>query len=172
MTNFHSEWSTVPSLPAGIPVHPARRLPPTVAFYASMLLPGISIAFHAEVLGRCRTSVATYRTQAARAAALDPRILDAVTELLRRLRPEDGLAMARARGPAQLPYWSRLAIKDYCKRGLSRVEIAEAFMCSPGTVANILQGKGIAYGALSGERRLSASQQRPSNRWAPARFRS
>ncbi|WP_218821545.1 hypothetical protein, partial [Sphingobium sp. Z007] len=81
------------------------------------------------------------------------------------MRAEHGLQMARVRGKAQLPAWSRLAIGEYRKRGFSRCEIATAFRCSLGTVANILQGKGTTYGLFSGERRLTQAQRQPPGRW-------
>lgn len=73
--------------------------------------------------------------------------------------------MAQVRGRAQLPTWSRLAIGEYRNRGFSRREIADAFRCSPGTVANVLQGKGATYALFSGERRLTHAQQHPPGRW-------
>lgn len=73
--------------------------------------------------------------------------------------------MARVRGKAQLPAWSRLAMGEYRKWGFSRREIAAAFHCSTGTVANVLQGKGTAYGRFSGERRLTPAQRNPPGRW-------
>ncbi len=81
------------------------------------------------------------------------------------MRAEHGLQMARLRGKAQLPAWSRLAIGEYRNRGFTRREIAAAFHCSPGTVANVLQGKGSAYALFSGERRLTHAQQHPPGRW-------
>jgi len=69
--------------------------------------------------------------------------------------------MARLRGNGQLPAWARMAMSEYRQRGHSRRQIADAFRCSPGTVANVLQGKGQAYALFSGERRLTHAQQHP-----------
>ncbi|WP_254557606.1 hypothetical protein, partial [Salmonella enterica] len=61
--------------------------------------------------------------------------------------------------------WSRLAIAEYRKRGFSRRQIAAAFCCSIGTVANVLQGKGSSYEVFSFERRLTIFQANPPRRW-------
>jgi hypothetical protein len=130
-----------------------------------MLLPGLSISFYAAALGRSRSSVASYRAAAIEAAQSDPAITAAVDAAVRAIRAEHGLQMARLRGKAQLPAWSRLAIGEYRKQGFSRRHIATAFCCSPGTVANVLQGKGTAYALFSGERRLTNVQRDPPGRW-------
>jgi transcriptional regulator with XRE-family HTH domain len=146
-------------------VYPPKRGQSRTGFHAFMLLPGLSLAFYAAALGRSRSSVATYRAAAIAAAQIDPAILATVDTAIRAIRAEDGLQMARLRGSAQLPAWSRLAIGEYRKRGFSRREIATAFRCSPGTVANVLQGKGTTYALFSGERRLSNAQQHPPGQW-------
>lgn len=130
-----------------------------------MLLPGLTVSFYAAVLGRSRSSIATYRKAAIDAAKTDPGIMAAVDASVWAMRAEDGLQMARLRGEAQMPSWSRLAMGEYRKRGFSRRQIAAAFRCSPGTVANVLQGKGSAHALFSGERRLTQSQKRPPGRW-------
>ncbi len=147
------------------PILPPKRGVSRNEFHASLLLPGLSLAFHAAALGRSATSIATYRAAALEAAHSDRSIMDAVTTAIGSLRAEDGLKMAQCRGRTHLPFWSRMAISEYRKRGLSRHEIAAAFQCSPGTVANVLQGNGSGYGALSGERCLTASQRAPLGRW-------
>ncbi len=133
-------------------------------FHAHILTPGFSRAFHAATLNRSLTSIATYRAKALQAAQNDPTILDLVTANVRAIGPEQGLAMARARGSAQLVHWSRLAMYDWRKRGFSRVEIAKAFMCSVGTVASVLQGRGWRY-FRTGERRLTPRQTKPPGKW-------
>ena len=130
-----------------------------------MLFPGLSISFYAAVLGRSRSSVAAYRAAAIEAARSNPTIAVAVNAAVRGMRAEHGLQMARLRGSAQLPSWSRLAICEFRKRGFSRREIAAAFGCSLGTVANVLQGRGVSYAVFSGERRLTRAQHNPPGRW-------
>lgn len=173
VTSSHSERAlTVEAEPWQI-VRPPKRGQDRTAFHAFMLLPGLSLAFYAGVLGRSRSSIAAYRAAAIEAAQLDPAIIDAVNAAVWAMRAEHGLRMARLRGKAQLPSWSRLAIGEYRKRGFSRREIAAAFRCSPGTVANVLQGKGSAYALFSGERRLTQAQRNPPGRWvAGAQSRS
>lgn len=134
-------------------------------FYAYLLTPGLSLSFHSASLGRSRSSIASYRAAAVAAARCDPAIPAMVEAAVGAMRAEDGLLMAQRRGAAQLPFWSRLAICEYRKRGLSRTEIASAFRCSLGTVANVLQGKGGSYGALSGERNLTDAQRNPPGKW-------
>jgi hypothetical protein len=58
--------------------------------------------------------------------------------------------MARQRGAAQLPHWSRLAIREFRGRGFNGQELTEAFHCSLGTIANVLSGKGRSFQPLSG----------------------
>lgn len=148
------------------PTLPPRRGADRTAFYAAMLLPGLSIAFHATSLARSRTAIRNYKAAAAAAARDDPAIMVAVEATIRQIRAEDGLAMARLRGKAQLPAWSRMAIAEFRHRGVPRRAIAAAFRCSPGTVANVLQGKGSTYALFSGERRLTLYQQQPPGRWS------
>jgi hypothetical protein len=128
-------------------------------------MPGFSLAFHAAALRRSRSTVATYRAAAIEAARSEPAIMAAVDAAVWAMRAEHGLQMAQVRGKAQLPAWSHLAIGEYRKRGFSRRELAAAFRCAPGTVANVLQGKGTAYALFSGERRLTHAQRNPPGRW-------
>ena len=147
------------------PVMPPKRGEDRTAFHAFVLLPGMSQSFLAEVLGRTRSSITVYRAAAMEASRSDASIMRAVDAAVHALRAEHGLQMARLRGKAQLPSWSRLAIGEYRRRGFSRREIANAFRCSHGTVANVLQGKGTAYALFSGERRLTHAQQHPPNKY-------
>lgn len=166
MTSSHSERRVLRV--EGEPwqaVRPPKRGEDRTGFHAFMLLPGMSLSFYAAALGRSRSSVATYRAAAIEAARSDPAIMAAVDAAVWAMKAEHGLQMARVRGKAQLPAWSRLAVGEYRKRGFSRREIAAAFRCSPGTVANVLQGKGTTYGLFSGERRLTHAQRNPPGRW-------
>ncbi len=164
-TNSHSERAPRIEGEPWQPVRPPKRGKDRTAFHAFMLVPGFSLSFYAAALGRSRSSVAAYRAAAIEAARSDPAIMAAVDAAVWSMRAEHGLKMARLRGKAQLPAWSRLAIGEYRKRGFTRREIAAAFRCSPGTVANVLQGKGSAYALFSGERRLTQAQQHPPGRW-------
>ena len=165
MTNSHADRAMVAGGATWQPVLPPRRGMDRTKFYAYILLPGFSLAFHAAALGRSRSSLNVYRAAASEAAKTNPAVMEVVDATVCKIRPEDGLRMAQIRRGAQLPSWSRLAIYEYRRRGFSRREIAAAFRCSPGTVANILQGKGTAYALFSGERRLTHAQQRPPGRW-------
>jgi len=166
MVNSHTKqrWEVEP--PRWQPIQPPRRGEDRTAFHIHMLLPGLSTAFHAATLRRCRSSISNYRRQASVAAESDPVIRQGVNDAVSSLCPEHGLQMARIRGDAQLPHWARLAILDYRKRGFRLHQIAAAFRCSPGTVANVLRGKGRSYGVFSGERCLTACQRKPPNRWS------
>lgn len=165
MTNSHAELAMVVRGASWQPVIPPRRGADRTEFYAYILLPGFSLSFHAAALGRSRSSLNVYRSAAMKAAKADPAVMEAVEAAVSRIRPEDGLRMAQLRRGAQLPSWSRLAIYDYRRRGFSRREIAAAFRCSLGTVANVLQGKGTVYALFSGQRRLTAAQRNPPGRW-------
>lgn len=171
MTKSHSKRALRVEGEPWRPVRPPKCGEDKTAFHAFMLMPGFSIAFHAAALSRSRSSLNVYRAAAIAAARTDPTIMAAVDAAVRALRAEDGLQMARVRGRAQLPAWSRLAIGEYRKRGFSRREIADAFRCSPGTVANVLQGKGTAFALFSGERRLTHSQLNPPGRWSRGKRR-
>jgi len=165
MTSSHSERAIRVEGEPWQPVRLPKRGQDRTAFHAFMLLPGLSLSFYAATLGRSRSSVSAYRVAALEAAQSDPAIMAAVDAAVWTMRAEHGLEMARVRGRAQLPAWSRLAIGEYRKRGFSRREIAAAFRCSTGTVANVLQGRGTAYGLFSGERRLTYAQCNPPGRW-------
>lgn len=165
MTSSHSNLALRVDGERWLPVRPPKRGEDRTAFHGFMLLPGLSLSFYAATLGRSRAAVATYRAAAIEAARSDPAIMAAVDASVWAMRAEHGLHMAQIRGKAQLPHWSRLAIGEYRKRGFSRHEIATAFRCSRGTVANVLQGKGTAYAPLCGARRLTHAQRNPPNRW-------
>ena len=108
----------------------------------------------------------TYRANARAAAQRDPEILAQSQQTLRSITPHDAMDMARLRGPAQLPYWSRLAIGEFHRQGVTQVELAANFECSRRTVVNVIGGGGRTYSPLSGARILTAGQQLP-----PGRFR-
>jgi len=139
------------------PVTPPRSGLSKRRFHAYMLLPGLSLAFHAAALCRSRTAVARYRTDARAAAKIDPDLTAAVDAMMKSISAEDGVRMAQMRGRAQLPYWSRIAMFEFRKRGYSRGWIARTFQCSSRTVTNVLQGRGIH----SPDRHLSAQQRHP-----------
>lgn len=166
MTNFHAKRGSETAT-RWTPVAPPQRGRDRTAFHTYMLLPGLSVAFHSETLKRCRSSIANYRKQAVAEAALNPTIMEGVESALSELRPDHGMQMARIRGTAQLPYWARLAILEYRKRGFRLEQIAAMFCCSRGTVANVLHGKSRGYEVFSGERRLTLCQRQPPNRWLP-----
>jgi hypothetical protein len=170
-TNSTSVAGEHTSLDRWHPISPPRRRQTDHTtsdhFHAYMLLPGISLAFHAATLKRSRTSIATYRGNALAAIKRDPSIQGHLQNMLRNLSAEDGLEMARCRGSAQLPNWSRLAIREYHRRGLKQHELAAAFCCSRRTIVNVLRGAGRSYRLMSGDRILTLPQQSP-----PGRFRS
>lgn len=151
------------------PVRPPKRGAGEASradFNAFMLIPGLSVAFHAATLGRSRSSISTYRRQAQEAATRNLDIAALILAQLSALNAEAGLEMARLRGRAQLPHFSLLAICEFRERGLSRRQIASDFRCSPGTVAHALQFRNRSYEPLSGERRLTTAQQRPPKQFA------
>ena len=140
---------------------PPKRGEDAMAFHAYMLVPGLSVAFHAETLDRSRSMVSLYLQRASEAAKQNPAVSLLTREIVGTLTPADGMRMAQLRGPAHLPYWSRLAICEWRKRGVSRNHIAENFHCSLSTVGNVLAGAGGGYVAMSGVRRLTQAQLNP-----------
>ena len=165
MTNFHSEKPRRNGLRGWQPAKIPKRGQSRRAFHAFMLIPGLSGSFYGITLNRSKSSVWAYRAAALKAAHLDPTIFDDVAQLVSEIRPEDGLRMARVRGRAQLPSWSKLAICEYQKRGYSCPDIAAAFCCSKSTVANVLQGRRSTFDLFSGARRLTPAQEKPPGKW-------
>lgn len=115
-----------------------------------ILLPGFSTSFWMRAYGRCYSTIAAWKAK----ARADE---DEIQKAMSTLAPADGLAIARFRGPAQMPFWSRLAIADYRKRGFRVREIAEAFQCSERTVANVISQTRF----LSPARHLTEYQRKP-----------
>lgn len=169
LPNFHTDSASV-DLP--FPIAPPRARAPTIEhwrFWAYLLLPGFSVAFHAASLGRCVATIASYRLKANEAADRHPEIAKLTMQLLFAIRPEHGLMMAQRRGLSHLPYWSRLAVFEYRKRGATRAELAAIFRCSRGTIANILGGNCAVYDHSSGARILTGVQlSPPGKRLQPA----
>ncbi len=158
--NRYNSQSILP-LAAWEPMAPVTGGADQPLFHAYILAPGFSTAFHAATLGRSAATICRYRRIANAAVRSDPSVRDLITEFVCSITPEIALAMARARGRTQMPYWSRLAVGEFLKRGMSRKEVARLFKCSVRTVANIVNGKGKSFVALSGSRHLSESQVRP-----------
>lgn len=159
-TSSHTQFGQI-AVSDWTPEMPPKHGEPRNTFHAYMLLQGFSIAFHAASLGRSRTMISNYQREAQAAAKDDPSILTMVREMICSISPADGVRMAQLRGSSHLPYWSRLAISEWCKRRASRQQIANAFHCSTSTVSNVLAGNGRGYDALSGVRKLTASQRSP-----------
>ena len=113
MTNSHSQRALRVEGEPWRPVRPPKRGEDRAAFNAFLLLPGLSLSFYAAALGRARSSVSAYRAAAIEAAQSDPAIAAAVDAAVWAMRAEHGLQMARLRGKAQLPSWSRLAIGEF-----------------------------------------------------------
>lgn len=148
----HARWQPIPP--------PRRGLEDRRDFHISMLIPGFSNAFHRVVLGRGYTAVRAYRAEAAAAADADPELMAMADAACSAFTPADGMLMAQLRGRCQLPFWSRLAIVEYRKRGYSIPAIADAFRCSLRTVVNAI-GRGMFF---SPHRRLTRFQLNPPSK--------
>lgn len=122
-----------------------------------MLMPGFTTAYWMQVHGRCYTTIAKWQAQAKCAAERDPELGPAVKAAMCAISPADGMYMARIRGPTQMPFWSRLAIVEYRKRGYGVTEIANAFRCAPRTVGNVVRRSVF----LSPQRVLTPYQRNP-----------
>lgn len=143
------------------PIRPVTSGADQPLFHAYILASGFSTAFHAATLGKSTATICRYRRIARETLRTNGSIRDLITDFVCSITPEIALAMAQARGRAQMPYWSRLAVGEFLKRGLNRKEVARLFNCSVGTVANIVNGRGKAFAPLTGNRRLSEHQLRP-----------
>lgn len=139
------------------PVLPPRREEDRRAFRIAMLLAGFTNAYHMHTLGRCQTSIAAYRAEAAEhEAELRSEVMAAAAAI----SPADGMLMARLRGMCWMPYWSRVAVAHYRKLGHSQAEIAKAFLCSERTVYSIVNGSMF----LIPDRRKTIYQLNPPSR--------
>ena len=155
-----SEWKPVPP-----PARGERDAAKLNEFHAYILTPGFSLAFHAATLNRSLTSIATYRGRALQAAQANPDIMDMVRARVQAITASDGVGMARLRGTAQLPYWSRVSVIQHRKQGRSRCELAALFRCGVGTINNVLQCKGSSWAPFSGDRQLTDAQSSPPGKW-------
>ena len=122
----YAQWRPVPATERG-----------DDKFHALMLTPGLSIGFLGAVLNRGSTAVYRYREEAKQARERSPDLQRLIDDMLSSITPADGLLMAQIRNRAQLPYWSKLAICDYRKRGYTNIELARAFSCCPRTITRI-----------------------------------
>lgn len=133
------------------------RFPGEQGHEVMILLPGFSTSYWMRACGKCYSTIAAWKAK----AQADE---DALRSAMSMLTSADGLAMARYRGPTQMPFWSRLAIAEYRKRGFRVREIAGAFECSERTVANVI-GQACF---LDPVRRLTEYQQRPPGMRMPS----
>jgi hypothetical protein len=144
---------------------PRRRLERCDDLALLLLTPGLSRAFHANILGVSRTTVAKYVDWSRALGHADPSLFDQVRKNIESISAEDGLKMAQRRGRAHLPWWSRLAIAEYAHRLGGTGEVARLFTCSRRTVQLALTRWPIAYDPLTGERKLSSTQAAPPGMW-------
>lgn len=142
-----------------------RRLDMTRDLAVYLLTSGFSRAFHQHALGISDTTVAKYVQWSRELVLSDPTILESARENAASITAEDGLKMALRRGPAHLPWWSRLAIAEFTHRLGSTSEVASLFKCSRRTVQLALKSWPTAYDPLSGERQLSPTQASPPGKW-------
>lgn len=126
----HARWQ---------PVLPPPRGEDRRAFHVSILVPGLSNAFHRTVLRRGYTAVRGYRAEAEAAAGQDPVLRRDAYAFAASITPADGMLMATMRGDCQFQFWSRIAIVEYRKLGHTIPAIAKAFRCSPRTVTNVIR---------------------------------
>lgn len=134
-----------------------------------LLTPGFSTSYHAYVLGVSGITVSKHLAWSKALALADPTILAEVDGNCASITPEDGLKMAQRRGPAHLPWWSRLAIAEFAIR-LTTSDVASLFRCSRRTVQLVLTRGVLSYDPFTGTRRLSPSQVSPPGKW-PSRGR-
>jgi hypothetical protein len=130
-----------------------------------LLTPGLSRAFHANILGVSDTTIAKYVDWSRAHAEINPSIFERVRDNTDSISAEDGLKMAQRRGRAHLAWWSRLAIAEYAHRCGDTDKVARLFNCSRRTVQLALKRPPLAYDPLTGERKLSRSQLSPPGMW-------
>jgi hypothetical protein len=150
----HAQWR---------PIAPPRRGErDRRSFYVSMLMPGFSNAYHRAVLRRGYTSIRKYRLEAEAAAHADPELVTLAHAAVTKFSPADGMLMAQFRNGCQLPFWSKLAIVEYRKRGHTIPAVAQAFHCSPRTIVNVTRNTVF----VMPQRRLTYFQQNPPSKIA------
>lgn len=130
-----------------------------------LLTPGFSQAYHRHALAVSDTTIAKYLAWSRQFATTDPSIAELVQQNAASITPDDGMQFAQKRGPAHLPWWSRLAIAEFRHRLNSTVEVARLFRCSRRTVQLALKTLPLSYDFLTGERRPSSSQISPPGQW-------
>ena len=145
-----------------LPCRPLERCDELAVYFST---PGLSRAYHANVLGASDTTIAKYVDWSEARARTESLIFNLVQENASSITPEDGLKMAQRRGRAHLPWWSRLAIAEYAQSLGDTGEVARLFNCSRRTVQFALKRWPVAYDPLTGERRLSHTQASPPGRW-------
>lgn len=78
------------------------------------------------------------------------------------LNAEVGLKMAMIRPPKCLmPVWSRMAVAEYARRGVSYAELATMFRCGKSTVWRCVRRWPGGFAPLSGKRLLTSQQLAP-----------
>lgn len=130
-----------------------------------LLTPGFSQAYHRQALGVSGATIAKYLVWSRQLAAADPSIAELVQQNAASITADDGIQFAQQRGPAHLPWWSRLAMAEFKHRLNSTAEVAKLFNCSRRTVQLALKNLPFSYDFLTGERRLSSTQFSPPGKW-------
>ena len=130
-----------------------------------LLTPGFPQTYHRQLFGVSDTTIAKYVAWSRDLAVTDPSIADVVGENAASITANDGLRFAQLRGSAHLPWWSRLAIAEFNHRLANTGEVAALFKCSRRTVQLALKNLPCSYDFMTGERRLSSTQQAPPGMW-------
>ena len=114
-------------------------------------MPGVTTSWLAHANGVTVKTIERWR-QKSSPADVDLTILTA----------ETGLQMALIR-PAKflLPVWSRMAIAEYARRGVSYAELATMFRCGKSTVWRCVRRWPGGFAPLSGRRLLTPQQLAP-----------
>ena len=138
---------------------PRLRRERELAIY--LLTPGFSNAYHQHTLSVSNATIWKYMHWAQFVAVDDPSYAAAVDANLASITCDDGLRMAKRRGGAHMPFWSRLAICEYLQIHGNTSRVAQMFLCSTRTVNNVVAGRYFGYEPLSAARKLSSSQEFP-----------
>lgn len=111
-------------------------------------LPGVTTSWLAHANGVTVKTIARWRLKSSR-ADVDLTILTA----------EVGLEMAMMRPPrCLLPVWSRMAVAEYARGGVSYVDLATMFRCGLTTVWRCVKRWPGGFAPLSGRRLLTPQQ--------------
>jgi len=122
----------------------------SLPLWALMLTPGLTLGNISALTGRSVRTIIRYRNFAYKYSADSPDVIKRVVANILALTVSDAEQMSATRRGSHLSYWSRLAICDRRKAGVSKKDLARRFHCTERTIANVLAGSHSRFAPVSG----------------------